>query len=169
MVRNTIGFNALVHPLNTILCALVFLFFSTTANSLSLGVTADSTGCDLLHCSSSLSSSYPATQGRTDRLRNSIEMQPQGQEEFEQRFLRLEPAEQVRIWREGKPYADYTEDVLIAQGLDAVRYVVRIIRDPKQPIFHRWRAMKLLCDMDRLMRSSRASLATSCLFRKRST
>jgi hypothetical protein len=151
MVRNTIGLNPLAHPLRTALCALLLFFFSTTTRSLGPDVTAFSTERELLNGSSSLSSSYPTPQRQADRLRNSVEMQPQSQEEFEERFLRLEPAEQVRSWREGKPYADIMEDVLIAQGVDAVRYVVRIIRDPKQPIFHRWRAMKLLCDMDRFV------------------
>jgi hypothetical protein len=151
MSRNAIRLNPLVRLPSTILCVLVLSFFSTTTQSLSPAVTADGTARELLDGSSSLSSSYPTPQRQANRLRNSVEMQFQSEEEFERRFLKLEPAEQVRIWREGKPYADVMEDVLIAQGVDAVRYVVRIIKDPKQPIFHRWRAMMLLCNMDRFV------------------
>jgi hypothetical protein len=154
MVRNAIGLNPLAHPRNTALCALVLFFFLTTTQSLSPAVTADCTEREPVHCSNSLSSSHLTPQRQANRLRNSVQLQFQDEEEFERHFLRLEPAEQVRIWREGKPYADIMEDVLIAKGVDAVRYVVRIIRDPKQPIFHRWRAMMLLCNMDRFVPQS---------------
>jgi hypothetical protein len=71
-------------------------------------------------------------------------------ERFEVEFLDLEPADQVRVFREGL-HAKYVEDALVATGVDAVRYLVPIVRNSKEPIFHRWRAMRVLCDMDRFV------------------
>ena len=70
--------------------------------------------------------------------------------QFQDRYLQLEPPEQVRMWLKQKPsdYAADMENILIARG-ESARYMAAIVRNPKESLYQRWRAMKLLCDMDR--------------------
>jgi hypothetical protein len=76
-------------------------------------------------------------------------------------FISLPPEERVRIWRNAGTWKNRNtiasrsqqgmEDALIALGLDAVPYLAKVVRAKRENLYYRYRAMVILCKMDRFV------------------
>jgi hypothetical protein len=87
----------------------------------------------------------------SSRVLEKIRRSEQEKKQFRRDFLNLSAEERVRIWKLGEREADYTEQALIAGGADVVPFLTEIVKNNREKLFHRWEAMRVLCDMDRFV------------------
>lgn len=88
-------------------------------------------------------------QGGVDKVLEESERRRLEDEGFRVEYLKLPSHERVALWRKDPSY--YREGALIVQGTDAVPSLVEIVRDPKERLETRYRAMLILCRMDRFV------------------
>jgi hypothetical protein len=67
-------------------------------------------------------------------------------------YLKLPAQERVALWKKGRfKYDPYLEEALVVQGTDAVPFLANIIRNPRESLETRYRAMLILWRMDRFV------------------